>query len=83
MNETENFIKLVWKDKIQDYSYLFIHIRNIYYIDLTDFDFSLGIKVNCMFYDCSSLTEIIFPSTGIIKITDLGGMFGECILFTS
>ena len=56
---------------------------NITYIDLTDFDFSLGIPANCMFYGCHSLTEIIFPSTGKIKITNAGGMFGECKSLTS
>jgi len=83
LNETQNYIKLVWKDKIQDFNYLFLYIINITYIDLTDFDFSLGIQANCMFYGCHSLTEIIFPSTGIIKITNAGGMFGECKLLTS
>ena len=83
LNETENYVKLVWNDGIQGFNYLFLYIINITYIDLTDFDFSLGIQANCMFYGCHSLTEIIFPSTGKIKITNAGGMFGECKSLTS
>ena len=81
-NKTENIIKLIWNNKIQNCNKLFLYCNNITYINLTQFDFSLGITAFCMFYSCKSLTELIFPSS-VIKITDAGAMFAECKSLTS
>ena len=59
-NETENNIKLVWENKINNCNCLFQNCGNIIKIDFSNFDFSLGITGNCMFLGCTSLTEIIF-----------------------
>ena len=41
--ENENFVKLVWNDKINNCNNLFIGCNNIVLVDLSNFDFSLGI----------------------------------------
>ena len=82
-NETENNIKLVWENKINNCNCLFQNCGNIIKIDFSNFDFSLGITGNCMFLGCTSLTEIIFPSSGNIILRDAGAMFYGCRSLTS
>ena len=77
-NETENNIKLIWENKINNCNCLFQNCGNIIKIDFSNFDFSLGIIGNCMFLGCTSLTEIIFPSSRSIKVNDAGGKFYGC-----
>ena len=76
--EKENYVKLVWNEKISDCNNLFNIPANIISIDVSDFDFSLGINANCMFAGRTTLKEIIFPTSGIVKINNAGGMFSAC-----
>ena len=45
-NETNNIIELVWYNRISNCNSLFNGCSNIVYVDLTNFDFSLGISAN-------------------------------------
>ena len=72
---TENIVKLVWNNSINNCNKLFDGCKNITYIDLSNFDFSGGISANCMFGGCISLQKIIFPSS---QTTNLGGIFTGC-----
>ena len=81
--ENENFVKLIWNDKISNCNSLFYGCSNVVFIDLTNFDFSLSISANCMFWGCSSLKEIIFPKSRRITINIAGGMFSGCTSLTS
>ena len=82
-NETNNVIELVWYNSISNCNKLFHGCSNIIYVDLSNFDFSLGISANVMFAACISLKTIIFPSSIKLKMTDLGGMFSGCISLIS
>ena len=83
LNETENIVKLVWSNSINNCNKLFDGCKNITYIDLSNFDFSEGISANCMFGGCITLEKIIFPSSQTVKVTDLGGIFTGCESLTS
>ena len=58
-NETENIVKLIWNDRINNCNKLFDGCQNITFIDLSNFDFSEGISANSMFSVCTSLQKII------------------------
>ena len=81
--ETDNIVKLVWNTRINNCNYLFQKCQNITNIDLSNFDFSLGISAKQMFWGCISLKKIIFPSSGKVIMKDLGGIFSGCISLTS
>ena len=78
LNETENVIKLIWKEPKNNWGCLFHSLKNIIDIDFSNFDFSKGLYANTIFSGCTSLTSINFNYNGTIKIMDAGSMFREC-----
>ena len=48
-NQTDNFVELIWDDKIDDCSSMFSHCSSITEIDFSNFDTSLVTSMFCMF----------------------------------
>ena len=55
-NQTENFVKLVWNNKITNCENMFYECKDITEMDLSNFDSSNVDGMTCMFKGCSSLT---------------------------
>ena len=74
----EYSIKLIFKTKIKDCSYMFCNCTNLTEIDLTSFDTSKVSNMSRMFYNCCNLTNIDFSSFNTSKVTDMYSMFEQC-----
>ena len=51
-------------------------------VGLENLDTSEATTMNCMFYECNSLTSIDVNHFNTSKVTDLGGMFASCVNMT-
>ena len=59
LNKGINSIEFIFKEKIQNYSYLFYDCTSLSDIDmLKDWDVSSATNLDCLFYGCSSLKDI-------------------------
>ena len=83
--EANTAIEIHFSEPINSLSYFFSidyvddpKAKAITYIDLSHFDSSLVEDTQYMFYECSSLEEIIFNNFDTSKITTMSGMFEEC-----
>ena len=75
--EIENTVKITWNSGISNSQNLFENCINI-----THIDFSSNIDASYMFFGCSLLKEIIFPSK-TIKLIGVIDMFNGCKSLTS
>lgn len=83
LNQTDNFIELIWNNAIERTNSMFYNCTNITEIDLSNFDTS---KLKCtyfMFYNCTSLTSINFNNFDTSKVVDMEEMFNGCSSLTS
>ena len=55
-NQTENIVKLIWNDNLDDFSYMFRGCSNITEINLSNFTTSKIKSMNRMLTSCASLT---------------------------
>ena len=83
LNETENEIKLVWKNNIDSTGCMFIGCSKITEIDLSNFDSSQVIYMVDMFNGCSSLTSLNLFKFNTSKVTSMAAMFQDCSSLTS
>ena len=83
LNETENEIKLVWKNNIDSTAYMFFGCSKITEIDLSNFDSSQVIYMVDMFYGCSSLKSINLYNFDTSKVSHMEYMFYNYSLLTS
>ena len=58
LNETDNFIDLIWNNSINYCGYMFYGCKDITEIDLSNFDTSLVTLMDYMFYNCYSLSSL-------------------------
>ena len=83
LNETDNFVKLIWNNTINNCYEMFCKCKDITEIDLSNFDTSKVTDMGSMFYDCSSLSSIDLSNFNTSKVTDMGGMFSGCSSLSS
>ena len=74
-NETDNNIKLVFKNKINTTTYMFSGCKDIYKIDLSNFDSSEVTNMDFMFYSCSSIISINFTNFNTTKVKSMIYLF--------
>ena len=77
-NETENEVKLIWKNNINSTSCMFLMSQKIVEIDLSNFDASQVTNLHAMFYGCSSLISVIFSKFNSPQAIELSRMFYNC-----
>ena len=58
LNETDNFVDLIWNNSINDCRHMFNGCKDITEIDLSNFNTSLVQYMNGMFYNCYSLSSL-------------------------
>ena len=72
-------IKINFKNKIKDCSYMFRGCENIISIDLSSFDSSEVIDMKQMFSKCYGLKEVNLNNLNVKKVTDISYMFNKCM----
>ena len=83
LNETVNFVELIWDDNINNCQNMFLECSNITEIDLSNFNTSQVTNMNSMFFGCSSLTSLILSNFNTSQVTNMNSMFFRCSLLTS
>ena len=83
LDETENTIKLIWKDSIIRTTCMFLMCKDIAEIDLSNFDSSQVTHLHAMFYGCSSLTKINLSNFNSPQAEDITRLFKDCSSLTS
>ena len=76
-------IKLKFKIRIKDCSYMFCNCVNITNIDFSSFDSRSVNNMTRMFYNCEKLTEIKFSSFRTNRVTNMYSLFEQCYNLTS
>ena len=71
-------IKLKFKNRLKDCSYMFCNCVNITNIDLSKFDTKNMNDMCRMFYNCENLTEIDLSTFNTSKVTSMYSMFEQC-----
>ena len=71
-------IKIVFKNKIKDCSYMFSGCDNIKSINLSSFDSSNVTNMHYMFGKCHFVEEIILDNLNTENVTDMSHMFNKC-----
>ena len=75
---TENYIKLVWYNKLNSCDKMFYECSDINEIDLSNFDSSSVTSISEMFYFCSTLTSINLSNFETSNVTDMTRLFCFC-----
>lgn len=76
-------VKLKFKQRIKDCSYMFCNCVNIINIDLSSFDSKSVNNMTRMFYNCEKLAEIKFGNFRTNKVTNMYSLFEECKSLTN
>ena len=74
----ENEVKVTFKDDVLSTGYMFLNVKNITRIDLSNFDASKVTYMMGMFFGCTSLTSINLTNFDTSSSTNFWYMFGEC-----
>ena len=77
-NEGNYEIKIIFKKKITDCSFMFSGCDNIQKIDLSSFDSSDVKNMHYMFGKCHYLKEIILDNLNTENVTDMSHIFNAC-----
>ena len=70
-------IKLIFKNKMKDCSYMFRNCQNIIFIDLSSFDSSNATSMKYMFGRCMNLKEIDLKNLNTENVKDMSYMFNK------
>ena len=82
-NETDNIVKLIWNNSINNCGYMFYELSCITEIDLSNFDTSKVINMQSMFYGCSSLSSLNLYNFDTSNVTNMESMFRDCSSLSS
>ena len=77
-NQTNNEIKLVWKNIINSTACMFSGCNKINEIDLSNFDTSLVTDMKYMFLECNSLTSLNLSNINTSQVTNMNDIFARC-----
>ena len=83
LNTTENIIKLIWIDILDNCENMFMGCSNITYIDLSNFNTSFVTDMSSMFEGCSLLKSLDLSNLYTSKVTDMYSMFDSCSSLTT
>ena len=71
-------IKLRFKTKIKNCSFMFCDCKNILDLDLSSFDTKNATNMSYMFYNCKNLTNLNLSSFVTTNATNMSCMFSHC-----
>ena len=80
---TNNIIKIVWNDIIDDCKDMFYDCEDISELDLSHFDSSKVFDMQYMFSGCRSLTSLNLANFNTLNVVNMGSMFENCLSLTS
>ena len=80
---TENYVKLIWINALNNCEYLFNKCSDIIEMNLSNFDTSQVTIMNYMFSGCSSLSSLELSNFNTSKVENMKGMFEDCSSLTS
>ena len=83
LNETDNFIDLIWNNSINNCRCMFYECQDITEIDLSNFNTSLVTDMECMFYNCSSLSSLNLSNFNTSLVGWMHYMFYNCYSLSS
>jgi len=83
LNETDNFIELIWNKTINNCYWMFFKCEDITEINLSKFDTSKVTNMYAMFYGCSSLYSLDLFNFNTSNVEDMGSMFNGCSSLSS
>ena len=83
LNQTDNFIELIWHNLINSSDHMFYECSAITEIDLSNFDTSNITNMQGMFGQCSSLTSINLLNFDTSNVEKMNFMFSHCSSLTS
>ena len=75
---TPNSVEISWSYDINNCKYMFSGCKNIYEINLTNFDISQVQSMSYMFNQCNSLCSLILPNFDYSNVNDMSYMFSNC-----
>ena len=78
LNQTDNFIELVWYNLISSCYRMFYECSNITEIDLSNFNTSKVNEMRSMFYGCSSLTSLNLSNFDTSKVEKIYNLLNGC-----
>ena len=78
LEEKDYDIRIVFKNKMNDCSYMFRGCTNIISLDLSSFDSSNVTDMKHMFSICTSMEKINLSNFNTEKVTDMSYMFNKC-----
>ena len=82
-NKTDNYVELIWNNKITNCDFMFASCFDIINIDFINFDTSQVNSMYAMFYGCSSLTSLDLSNFNTLQVGNMGVMFYGCSSLTS
>ena len=74
----DNTVELIWNNTISSCHNIFLGCRDIYEIDLSEFDSTDVTSIQSMFNRCTSLISINFKNFDTSKITKMYKLFYNC-----
>ena len=82
-NKEDNFVELVWNERINDTKNMFSGCTSITEINLSNFDTSQVTSMDNMFEGCTSLTSIDLTNFKTSSVKRMTFMFSSCSSLTS
>ena len=82
-NQTDNFVKLIWDDSLNNCNFMFLSCASITEINLSNFKTSQVTSMEQMFLGCSLLTSLDLSNFDTSQVTNMNGMFISCSSLTS
>ena len=81
-NQTDNFVKLIFEDDINNCEFMFYRCTEITEINLSNFNTSQVTSMYDMFAYCSSLTSINLSNIDTSKVESINSIFAYCSSIT-
>ena len=78
LNQTINFVELIWYNNIIDCNDMFVRCWDIIEIDLSKFNSFQVNTMQWMFYQCTSLTSVNLSNFDTSQTTTINHMFYNC-----
>ena len=83
LNQSNNIVELVWRNRINNSQYMFAECSDIYEIDLSNFNTSDIVDMQYMFFSCSGLNKLNLSNFDTSKVTSMTFMFRKCTSLVS
>ena len=77
-----HIVKLQWNNRLPNGLNMFNGLKEVIYIDLSEFDSSAFTSTSYMFANCPNLTRIFFNEFDTSSVISMKGMFENCVFLS-